>query len=76
MLRELDLTEEELLIINKNEKNAKINIFQNEQKFKILLNEYLKTHKKSHAKPQMCQMTEVVSTTPFCILLQLNTINK
>ena len=46
MLRELDLTEEELLIINKNEKNAKINIFQNEQKFKILLNEYLKTHKK------------------------------
>ena len=46
MLRELDLTEEELLIINKNEKNAKISIFQNEQKFKFLLNEYLKTHKK------------------------------
>jgi hypothetical protein len=46
MLRELHLTEEELLIINENEKNAKNNIFQNEQKFKFLLNEYLKTHKK------------------------------
>jgi len=46
MLRELHLTEEELLIINENKKKAKINIFQNEQKFKFLLNEYLKTHKK------------------------------
>ena len=36
MLRELDLTEEELLIINKNEKNAKINIFQNEKKKALL----------------------------------------
>jgi OTU-like cysteine protease len=45
MLQELHLTEAELLIINKNEKKTKINIFQNEQKFKILLNEYLKTQK-------------------------------
>ena len=54
MLRELHLTEEELLIINENEKNAKINIFQNEQKFKLLLNEYLKTHKKNVMRSLKC----------------------
>ena len=42
MLEEFHLTEEEFLIINKNEKKANKQIIQNEQIFKSLLNEYLK----------------------------------
>ena len=50
MLRELHLTKEELLIINKNEKKMNKKIFQNEQKFKFLLNEYLKTQKNTQCE--------------------------
>jgi len=42
---EFRLTEEEFLIINKNEKIANKLIIQNEQIFKALLNEYLKTQR-------------------------------
>ena len=41
---EFRLTEEEFLLINNNEKIANKVIIQNEQIFKVLLNEYLKTH--------------------------------
>ena len=41
---EFRLTEEEILLINNNEKIANKVIIQNEQIFKVLLNEYLKTH--------------------------------
>jgi len=42
---EFRLTEEEFLLINNNEKIANKVIIQNEQIFKVLLNEYLKTIK-------------------------------
>ena len=70
------LTEEEFLIINKNEKIANKLIIQNEQIFKKLLNEYLKKQRnEQYTKPQMYQMTVAVSITQFCIHLQPNTVN-
>jgi hypothetical protein len=66
---EFRLTEEEFLLINNNEKIANKVIIQNEQIFKVLLNEYLKTHQNQNERYEAANVPNDGSCLYHAILL-------